>query len=82
MGRDQRDTGPTSRRGIHGNSYTLRAQNGKTVSSSKGKREVLVKQYRKPGTSTTNVAFDAEFHEEINAWAEANVGAPEREDRG
>ena len=63
---------------------TLRAQNGKMVinSSSKGKREVLVEHYRKLGTPTDNEAFDAEFQKEINAWAEANVGASERENRG
>ena len=43
-------------------------------SSSKGKREVLVEQYRKLGTSTANETFDAEFEKEINAWAEANAG--------
>ena len=53
------------------------------VSSSKGKREVLVEHYRKLGTPTANETFDAEFkRKEINAWAEANVGASEREDRG
>ena len=31
---------------------------------------------------TPNEMFDAEFQKEINAWAEANVGAPEKEDRG
>ena len=53
------------------------------VSSSKGKREVLVKHYRKLGTPTTNkTTFDAEFEREINAWAEANVDASKREDSG
>ena len=33
---------------------TLRAQNGKMVSSSKGKREVPVEHYRKLGSSTRN----------------------------
>ena len=61
---------------------TIRAQNGKTVSSLKGEREVLVEHYRKLGTSTANETFDAEFEKEINAWAEANVRASEREDRG
>ena len=61
---------------------TLRAQNGKMVSSSKGKREVLVEHYRKLGTPTTNENFDAEFEKELNAWAEANVDASEREDSG
>ena len=45
---------------------TLRAQNGKMVSSSKGKREVLVKHHRKLGTPTVNETFDAEFETEIN----------------
>ena len=31
------------------------------------------------GTPTTNKTFDAEFEKEINAWAEANVGASKRE---
>ena len=52
------------------------------VSTSKGKREVLVEYYRKLGTPTSNDTFDAEFDKEIDAWAEANVGASEREDRG
>ena len=50
---DKRDTGigQTSRRGTHGNSYpTLRAQNGKMVTISKGKGEVPVGHYRKLGT--------------------------------
>ena len=61
---------------------TLRAQNGIMVSSSKGKREVLVEHYRKLGTPTTNETFDAEFEKEIDAWVEANVDASEREDSG
>ena len=58
---------------------TLRAQNGEMVSSSKGKREALVEHYRKLETPTTNKTFDAEFEEEIDAWAEANVDASKRE---
>ena len=42
---------------------TLRAQNGKMASSSKGKREVLVEHYRKLRTPTTSTTFDAEFRE-------------------
>ena len=61
---------------------TLRAQCGKMVSSSKGKREVLEEHYRKLGTPTANETFDAAFEKEINTWAEANVVASEREDRG
>ena len=57
---------------------TLRAQNGKMVTSSKGKRRVLAAHYRKLGTPTTNKTFVAEFEEEINAWAEANVDAPKK----
>ena len=57
-------------------------QNGKMVSSSKEKRKVLVKHYRKLGSPTANKTFDAEFEKEVNTWAEANVGASEREDRG
>ena len=52
------------------------------VSSSKGKRVVLVEPYRKLGRPTVNQTFDAEFKDEIKAWAETNVGASEREDRG
>ena len=54
---------------------TLRAQNGKTVTSSKGKREVLVEHNRKLGAPTANQTFDAEFEKEINAWAGASVDA-------
>ena len=61
---------------------TSRAQSGKMVSSSRGKREVLVEHYRKLRTPTANENSDAEVEKEINSWAEANVGAPEREDRG
>ena len=38
---------------------TLQAQNGKMVSSSKGKNEVLVEHYRRVGTPKTNKTFDA-----------------------
>ena len=61
---------------------TLRAQNGKMVGSSKGKREVLVEHYRKLGTPKPNTKFDTEFEKEINTWAEANVEASKREDSG
>ena len=61
---------------------TLRTQNGKMFSSSKGKREVLVEHYRNLGTPAANETFDAEFEKEINARAEANIGASEREHRG
>ena len=57
----------------------LRAQNGKMVSRSKGKRGVLVKHYRTLGTPTANETFESGCEKEINAWAEANVGASERE---
>ena len=40
---------------------TLRAQNRKMVSSSKGKRDVLVEHYRKLGTPKPNTEFDTEF---------------------
>ena len=52
------------------------------VSSSKGKREVLVEHYRKVGTPTTNKTFHAEFEKEINTCAEANLDASEKEDSG
>ncbi|CAN0044737.1 unnamed protein product [Sphacelaria rigidula] len=55
---------------------TLRAQNGKMVSSM-GKREVLVDHYRKLGTPKLDTKFgtkfDTKFEKEINASAEANV---------
>ena len=50
-------------------------------SSSKRKRGALVEHYCKLGTPTANETFDAEFDKGINAWAEVNVGASEREDR-
>ena len=40
---------------------TLRAQNGKMVSSSKGKREVLVEHYRKLGAPNPTTKLDTEF---------------------
>ena len=43
------------------------------VTSSKGKRELLVDHYRKLETPTTNKTFDTELNKEIDAWAEANV---------
>ena len=53
------------------------------ASSSNGKREALVEHYhRKLGTPTTNKTLDAEFEKVINAWAEANVDASEREHSG
>ena len=58
---------------------TLRSAEGKMVSSSKGKREVLVEHYRKLGTPTTNDNFDSEFEKEINSWAEENVERSRRE---
>ena len=57
----------------------LRAQNGKMVSSSKGKREVLVERYSKLGTAKPNAKFDADSKKN-NAWAEANIEASKRED--
>ena len=50
---------------------TLRAQNGKMVSSSKGKREVLVEHlihHNKLRTTTAKETLN--FENEINAWAE------------
>ena len=60
---------------------TLRAQNGKMVSS-KGKRDLQVEHYRKLGTPKPNTKYDTEFEKEINTWAEANVEASKREDSG
>ena len=48
----------------------------------RGKREVPVELHREQGTPATNETFDAEFGKEINARAEANVDASEREDSG
>ena len=58
---------------------TLPAQNGKVVSSWKGKKKVLVEHCRKLGTPKSNAKFDAEFENEINAWAEMNAEASKRE---
>ena len=80
MGRDKRDTEPTSDAADTGIA-TLRAQNGKMDSSSKGKREVLVENCRKL-TPTATETFEAQFEKEINGWAEANVGASKRKARG
>ena len=52
------------------------------ANTSKGKREVLLEHSRKLGTPTTNKTFNAEFEKEVNAWAEANVDASEREASG
>ena len=52
------------------------------VSSSKGKREILVEHYRKLGTPTANEKFDADFEGKTNPWSKANVGASEMKDRG
>ena len=59
----------------------LRAKNGKMVSSSKGKREVLIEHYRKLGTPKIN-KFGTKFEKEINKWADANVEESKREDSG
>ena len=40
----------------------------------------MAEHYRKLGTPTTNRWFDAEFVKEINARAEENVDASEREE--
>ena len=50
------------------------------VNSSKGKREVLVlvEHCRKLETPTTSKTSDAEFENEVDAWAETNVHASER----
>ena len=50
------------------------------VSSSKGKKEVLVEHYSKIGSPKRNAKFDAEFEREINAWAEVDVEASKPED--
>ena len=52
---------------------TLRAKNGKKVSSSRGESDVLVKHYRKIGTPKINNRLDTEFEKEIIMWADANV---------
>ena len=59
---------------------TLRANNGKIVSSSRGKREVLEEHHRKLGTPKTNNRFDTEFEKYINKWANAKVEVSKRED--
>ena len=45
---------------------TLKAKNGKMVSSSRWKKEVLVEQNRKLGTPKTKKRFDTKFEKEIN----------------
>ena len=81
MGGDKRDTGQQAD-DADTRIATLRAHNGTMVGSSKGKREAHVELYRKLGTLTDNETFGADFEKKINAWAEANVGASEREDGG
>ena len=44
---------------------TLRAQNGKMASIPKGKRELLVKHYRKLGTAKPHAKFDADSKKKI-----------------
>ena len=47
----------------------------------KGARETLKEEhYRKLGTPAAIDMFIAEFEKDINAWAEADVDASERED--
>ena len=82
MGRDKREILGKQAGGADTGIAILRAQNGKMVSSSKGKREAPVEYCRKLGTPTANETFDAEFEKEINAGAEANVNASERKDSG
>lgn len=60
----------------------LRAQNGKMVSSSKGKRETLVEHYRELGAPKTNENFDPHIMEEINTWTDSDIEASKREDSG
>ena len=43
---------------------------------------MIVDHYRKLGTPTVNETLDAEFEKDINAWAEANVVASQREKSG
>ena len=81
MGGDKRDTGQTSRRQDTGIA-SLRAHNGKVVSSSKGEKEVLVVYYRKLEPPTASGTFNAEFEKEINVCAKTTVDASERKDSG
>ena len=53
---------------------TLRAQNGRMVSSSKGSTSKALQQTTVI-TPTANETFDAEFVRDISAWAEVNVDA-------
>ena len=41
-----------------------------------------MRHFRKLGTPTINEESDAEFGKAINAYAEAHVDVPEREDNG
>ena len=45
-------------------------------------RDVLVDHSRKLGTPTADETFDAEFDKEINAWAEVNADASDKEGSG
>ena len=64
---------------------TLRAQNGKhngQLFEGEEGSTTVVEHYRKLGTPTTDKELDAQFEKEINAWAEENVDASEREASG
>ena len=65
MGKDNRNTGSTSRRGIYATSYSRSTQR-----QNEGNGEVSVKHYRKLGTPTVDETFDAELEKKINAWVE------------
>ena len=56
---------------------TLRAHNGKIVSRTKTKRQLLVELSPKLETRRAVESFYAEFEKDINAWEEANVRASE-----
>lgn len=59
---------------------TLRTENGKMVSSSKGEREVLEEHYHRLRTPALDKRSNVEFEKEINACATANVEALNWED--
>lgn len=61
---------------------TLREQNGRIMSSLKGKREVQIEQYRKLGATITKAKATRNSKNIINGWAEANVKASKRHGSG
>lgn len=64
MGRDTSHTGQKGGKADAGIA-ALKARNGVSICISKGKRDVLICHYCKPGTLAANGTLDAEFEKEI-----------------